>query len=136
MKCCQFCVILTLCLNSLRNRLLIFKPSPTKGVGRTTPTLHTSHAPLRLSQLLEEPCSTIKPWSFRIHQQKSQERRHKSITRTNLYMDSKHSNLNPNQKQHKFKLHLGFETSKLPCSTIYTTILNVIYSIIGKERIG
>ena len=65
---------------SLRNRLLIFKSSPTNGVGRTNPTLPTSHAPPRLSQLLGEPCSTINPWSFRIHQQKPQERRHKSIT--------------------------------------------------------
>ena len=79
MKCCQNCVILTPCLNSLRNRLLIFKPSPTKGVGRTTPTLPTSHAPPRLSQLLGKPCSTINLWSFHIHQQKPQERRHKSI---------------------------------------------------------
>ena len=81
MKCCQNCAIFTPCLNSLRNRLLIFKPSPTKGVGRTTPTLPTSHAPPRLSQLLGEPCSTINPWSFCIHQQKLQERRDKSITK-------------------------------------------------------
>ena len=40
------------------------------------------------------------------------------VTRTDLYMDSKHSNLNPNQKQQGFKLYLGFETLKLPCFTI------------------
>jgi len=40
------------------------------------------------------------------------------VSRTDLYIDSKHSNLNPNQKQHNFKLHHGFETSKLSCSTL------------------
>jgi len=40
------------------------------------------------------------------------------VTRTDLYIDSKHYNLNPNQKQHNFKLHHGFETSKRPCSTV------------------
>jgi len=38
-------------------------------------------------------------------------------TRKDLYKDSKHPRLNPNQKQHNFNLHHGFETSKLPCST-------------------
>ena len=38
--------------------------------------------------------------------------------RTDLNIDSKHPNLNPNKMQHSFKLYLGFETSKLPCSTI------------------
>ena len=37
--------------------------------------------------------------------------------RTDLYIDYKYSNLNPNQKQHSFKLHHGFEISKLSCST-------------------
>jgi len=39
-------------------------------------------------------------------------------SRNDLYKDSKHPRLNPNQKQHNFKLHHGFEISKLPCSTI------------------
>ena len=30
----------------------------------------------------------------------------------------KHLRLNPNQKQHNFNLHHGFEASKLPCSTL------------------
>ena len=42
--------------------------------------------------------------------------------RIDLNINSKHSNLNPNKKQHSFKLHLGFETSKLPCSTIWSLV--------------
>jgi len=38
--------------------------------------------------------------------------------RTDIYIDSKHSNLNPNQKQQGFKLLHGFETLKLPWSTV------------------
>jgi len=38
--------------------------------------------------------------------------------RTDLNKDSKNPNLNPNQKAAQLQASCGFETSKLPCSTI------------------
>ena len=75
MKCCQNCAILTPCLNSLRNRLLIFISPPSKGLAEP-PHFHTLHAPSRSPHLLGGPCSSL-PLSFRTIFNKHPRRAHR-----------------------------------------------------------
>jgi len=43
--------------------------------------------------------------------------------RTDLNKDSKHPNINPNQKAAQLQASCGFETSKLPSSTISSYLM-------------
>jgi len=87
MKCCKNVSFLLPCLKSLRISVLIFKPFTYKESWLNLSHSPTSHAPSRLPQLLEEPCSTNNPLKLpQIPPQKLQDQELKVIILgTNLH---------------------------------------------------